>query len=61
MAISDNKQKKMPSEIDRQPPRGQPLAYKEAVLLVDPSVPELKGEVISQVLTNNHKLRHATE
>ncbi|KAF3327215.1 Rhamnogalacturonate lyase [Carex littledalei] len=45
MAISDNKQKIMPSSSDREPPRAEKLAYKEAVLLVDPSIPELKGEV----------------
>jgi rhamnogalacturonan endolyase len=54
MVLSDSKQKKMPSEIDRQPPRGQPLAYKEAVLLVDPIEPELKGEVFPKLLTSNH-------
>ncbi|KAJ4807300.1 Rhamnogalacturonate lyase [Rhynchospora pubera] len=45
MVISDNKQKEMPFASDREPPRGERLAYKEAVLLVDPSVPSLKGEV----------------
>ncbi|KAJ1689025.1 hypothetical protein LUZ63_013180 [Rhynchospora breviuscula] len=45
MVISDNRQKEMPSERDREPPRGEELAYKEAMLLVDPSEPELKGEV----------------
>ncbi|KAF3327216.1 putative rhamnogalacturonate lyase B isoform X1 [Carex littledalei] len=45
MAISDNKQKEMPSEKDREPPRAEKLAYKEAMLLVNPSFRELKGEV----------------
>ncbi|XP_062179528.1 uncharacterized protein LOC133884200 [Phragmites australis] len=45
MAISDNIQRYMPSAADRDPPRGVPLAYKEAVLLVDPVEPEFKGEV----------------
>lgn len=46
MAISDNKQKEMPSARDREPPRAEKLAYKEAMLLVNPSFRELKGEVI---------------
>ncbi|KAF8726922.1 hypothetical protein HU200_019406 [Digitaria exilis] len=45
MAISDDIQRHMPSAADRDPPRGVPLAYKEAVLLVDPVEPEFKGEV----------------
>jgi hypothetical protein len=36
-------------------PRGQPLAYPEAVLLVNPVEPELKGEVprISSLTRNS--------
>lgn len=45
MAMADNRQRIMPMPDDRLPPRGQPLAYPEAVLLVDPINPELKGEV----------------
>ncbi|TKW25456.1 hypothetical protein SEVIR_3G121000v4 [Setaria viridis] len=45
MAISDGIQRYMPSAADRDPPRGVPLAYKEAVLLVDPVEPEFRGEV----------------
>ncbi|XP_058780720.1 probable rhamnogalacturonate lyase B [Vicia villosa] len=45
MAMADNRQRNMPLPDDRIPPRGQPLAYPEAVLLVDPIEPELKGEV----------------
>ncbi|KAL5074052.1 hypothetical protein RYX36_013036 [Vicia faba] len=45
MAMADNRQRNMPLPGDRIPPRGQPLAYPEAVLLVDPIEPELKGEV----------------
>ncbi|KAL6572548.1 hypothetical protein OROMI_013506 [Orobanche minor] len=45
MAVGDNRQRYMPSPEDRLPGRGQPLAYPEAVLLVDPVEPELKGEV----------------
>ncbi|PWZ12879.1 DEAD-box ATP-dependent RNA helicase 18 [Zea mays] len=45
MALADDRQRIMPMPNDRLPPRGQPLAYPEAVLLVDPINPELRGEV----------------
>ncbi|XP_057434888.1 probable rhamnogalacturonate lyase B isoform X2 [Lotus japonicus] len=45
MAMADNRQRDMPLPDDRVPPKGQPLAYPEAVLLVNPIEPELKGEV----------------
>ncbi|KAK3231102.1 hypothetical protein Dsin_002983 [Dipteronia sinensis] len=45
MAIADNRQRYMPLPDDRLPPRGQPLAYPEAVLLVNPVESQLKGEV----------------
>lgn len=45
MAISDNRQRYMPLPDDRLPGRGNPLAYPEAVLLVNPVEPEFKGEV----------------
>ncbi|KDO81266.1 hypothetical protein CISIN_1g042458mg [Citrus sinensis] len=45
MAIADNRQRYMPLPDDRVPPRGQPLAYPEAVLLVNPVEPDFKGEV----------------
>uniref|UniRef100_A0ACD5ZTR1 Uncharacterized protein n=1 Tax=Avena sativa TaxID=4498 RepID=A0ACD5ZTR1_AVESA len=45
MAMADNRQRIMPMPDDRVPPRGQQLAYPEAVLLVDPINPKLKGEV----------------
>ncbi|KAG8089166.1 hypothetical protein GUJ93_ZPchr0011g28882 [Zizania palustris] len=45
MAISDDIQRFMPSAADRAAPRGAPLAYKEAVLLVNPMEPKFKGEV----------------
>ncbi|XP_019058445.1 PREDICTED: probable rhamnogalacturonate lyase B [Tarenaya hassleriana] len=45
MAISDERQRYMPLPEDRVPPRGQALAYPEAVLLIDPREPEFKGEV----------------
>lgn len=35
----------MPLPDDRLPPRGQALAYPEAVLLVNPVEPDFKGEV----------------
>ncbi|XP_048331249.2 rhamnogalacturonate lyase B [Ziziphus jujuba] len=45
MAVADNRQRFMPLPDDRLPPRGQALAYPEAVLFVNPVEPELKGEV----------------
>ncbi|KAJ1275614.1 hypothetical protein BS78_05G148700 [Paspalum vaginatum] len=45
MAITDEIQRYMPSASDREEPRGVPLAYKEAVLLVDPKEPQFRGEV----------------
>lgn len=46
MGIADDKQRKMPLPEDRMHGRCQPLAYPEAVLLVNPVDPELKGEVM---------------
>ncbi|KAI4314446.1 hypothetical protein L6164_027354 [Bauhinia variegata] len=45
MAISDSRQRIMPSTKDRSTGHCQPLAYPEAVLLTSPSNPALKGEV----------------
>ncbi|XP_008781312.2 probable rhamnogalacturonate lyase B [Phoenix dactylifera] len=45
MAISDNRQRIMPMPDDRMPGRCQQLAYPEAVLLINPINPDLKGEV----------------
>lgn len=45
MALTDARQRTMPMPEDRIPPRGRPLAYPEAVLLVDPIDSSLKGEV----------------
>ncbi|KAL9234732.1 hypothetical protein vseg_009567 [Gypsophila vaccaria] len=45
MVIADNRQREMPVPEDRMKPRGEELAYPEAVLLVDPIDPTLKGEV----------------
>ncbi|GLT60573.1 hypothetical protein SLA2020_333340 [Shorea laevis] len=45
MAMADNRQRFMPLPDDRLSPRGQALAYPEAVLLVNPIEPDLKGEV----------------
>ncbi|KAF4353439.1 hypothetical protein F8388_005041, partial [Cannabis sativa] len=43
MAVSDDRQRIMPSALDRR--NGEELAYPEAVLLTNPSNPNLKGEV----------------
>ncbi|CAI0464050.1 unnamed protein product [Linum tenue] len=45
MAVSDNRQRFMPLPDDRSEKRSKPLAYPEAVLLVNPVEPEFKGEV----------------
>ncbi|KAI7738655.1 hypothetical protein M8C21_021952, partial [Ambrosia artemisiifolia] len=45
MAVGDDRRRYMPLPDDRQSDRGQPLAYPEAVLLVNPVEPEFKGEV----------------
>ncbi|PWA86259.1 rhamnogalacturonate lyase [Artemisia annua] len=45
MAISDDRQRHMPSPDDRRPERGEILDYSEAVLLVNPIEPRFEGEV----------------
>ncbi|KAK9012023.1 hypothetical protein V6N11_040093 [Hibiscus sabdariffa] len=45
MAVSDTIQRIMPRSEDRNEYRSQTLAFKEAVLLTNPSNPSLKGEV----------------
>ncbi|KAF7048494.1 hypothetical protein CFC21_057250 [Triticum aestivum] len=45
MAVSDEIQRYMPRAADRDAPRGKPLGYKEAVLLLNPAEPQFKGEV----------------
>ncbi|XVE86892.1 hypothetical protein DITRI_Ditri18aG0072000 [Diplodiscus trichospermus] len=45
MAISDTRQRSMPSGEDRDNIRSQTLAFKEAVLMTNPSNPQFKGEV----------------
>ncbi|XP_019174845.1 PREDICTED: uncharacterized protein LOC109170266 [Ipomoea nil] len=45
MAVADNRQRLMPLPDDRLPGRCHALAYQEAVLLVSPVNPELRGEV----------------
>ncbi|KDP41508.1 hypothetical protein JCGZ_15915 [Jatropha curcas] len=45
MVVADNRQRYMPLPDDRSPPRGEPLDFPEAVLLVNPVEPEFKGEV----------------
>ena len=51
MAIADNRQRFMPLPEDRLPPRGQTLAYPEAVRLVNPVEPEFTGEVYLRLFT----------
>ncbi|KAI3738096.1 hypothetical protein L2E82_28114 [Cichorium intybus] len=45
MAMSDDRHRYMPLPDDRLSDRGKPLAYPEAVLLVNPIEPEFTGEV----------------
>ncbi|KAK1276221.1 hypothetical protein QJS04_geneDACA005768 [Acorus gramineus] len=45
MTMADNRHRKMPMPNDRDPPRGQPLAYPEAVQLINPIDLSMKGEV----------------
>ncbi|KAL0440027.1 UNVERIFIED_CONTAM: hypothetical protein Slati_2485700 [Sesamum latifolium] len=45
LAITNDRQRRVPLPEDRVPPRGKELAYPEAILLVDPVEPEFKGEV----------------
>ncbi|MQL82727.1 hypothetical protein Taro_015205 [Colocasia esculenta] len=45
MAMEDNRKRIMPMPDDRSPPRGKQLAYPEAVQLINPINPALKGEV----------------
>lgn len=46
MAVADNRQRFMPLPDDRLSGRCQTLAYPEAVLLVNPKIPEHQGEVL---------------
>lgn len=57
MAMSDNRQRFMPLPDDRLPGRGQPLAYPEAVLLVNPIEPEFQGEVLLEIYIYIYCLR----
>lgn len=52
MVIADNRQREMPVPEDRMKPRGQELAYPEAVLLVDPTDAKFKGEVTISTITH---------
>ena len=47
MAVSDNRHRYMPLPDDRSSGRCQALAYPEVVLLVDPKMKDLAGEVFS--------------
>jgi rhamnogalacturonan endolyase len=53
MAISDDRQRSMPSMADRE--NSKSLAYKEAVLLTNPSNPMFKGEVYIPVIYSIYK------
>ncbi|OMO50814.1 Rhamnogalacturonate lyase [Corchorus capsularis] len=56
MAMADSRQRYMPLPDDRLPGRGQALAYPEAVLLVKPVEPEMKGEtLLLQSLHSKHR------
>jgi len=46
MAIADDRQRYMPQPDDRSSGRCEILAYPEAVLLVNPTMPQHKGEVL---------------
>jgi len=52
MAVSDNRQKIMPFDTDRDITKGRasPLAYKEAVHLINPQNHMLKGQVLHIIL-----------
>ncbi|KAI3995853.1 hypothetical protein MKX01_020388 [Papaver californicum] len=61
MAIADNRKRVMPTPDDRDFPRGRELAYPEAVRLVNPINPKLKGEVDDKYqysLDNKHNKVH---
>ncbi|XP_071715327.1 uncharacterized protein [Rutidosis leptorrhynchoides] len=45
MAMSDDRQRRMPLFEDRSPKRSKPLAFPEAVHIVNPVEPEFKGQV----------------
>ncbi|KAI3725621.1 hypothetical protein L1987_65412 [Smallanthus sonchifolius] len=45
MAVADDRRRYMPLPDDRLAGRAQPLAFQEAVSLINPVVPEFKGEV----------------
>ena len=45
MAVADDRRRYMPLPDDRLAGRAQPLAFQEAVSLVNPVVPDFRGEV----------------
>nr|XP_019066431.2 LOW QUALITY PROTEIN: probable rhamnogalacturonate lyase B [Solanum lycopersicum] len=51
MVVSDERQRVMPTDVDRN--NGKVLGYKEAVLLTDPTNPDLKGEVDDKYFYSN--------
>ncbi|KAI7734929.1 hypothetical protein M8C21_010365 [Ambrosia artemisiifolia] len=46
MAVVDDRRRYMPMPDDRLPGRAQPLAFQEAVSLINPVVPDFKGEIM---------------
>lgn len=54
MAISDDRQRIMPTKEDRL--RGQRLDYPEAVILTHPENPQLKGEVLYIKITVHNEI-----
>lgn len=55
MAVSDERQRVMPMEVDRK--TGEVLDYKEAVLLTNSTNPDLKGEVYDPIISINIYLK----
>lgn len=55
MALSDDRQKFMANDDDRN--RGRVLDYQEAVHLTNPASPELKGEVRRQTCLINESMQ----
>ncbi|KAK4707675.1 hypothetical protein R3W88_028600 [Solanum pinnatisectum] len=51
MVVSDERQRVMPTDVDRN--KGKVLGYKEAVLLTNPTNPDLKGEVDDKYFYSN--------
>lgn len=52
--MSDERQRFMPTPEDRE--SGEPLAYKEAVLLKNPTNPDFNGEVKTKIKHTNYPI-----